>query len=175
MWDYCDGAQFATHPLCSRYVQDALQIQLYFDDVETTNPLGSKTKMHRMGMEWECFFFFFLRNLPAEFNSSRANSNHVFFCLFVCFFSVAKTHWSKLKWHFQQSAFPSCSSAQQLISCPKVCLTNKPLHTCLKRSTFNKTLAHCLTLETHTITLNKWNDEILTRKNITSNTSYISS
>ena len=67
MRDYSDGAQFATHPLYSRY-PDALQIQLYFDDVETTNPLGSKTKIHKMGA-----VYFSLRNLPAEYNSSLAN------------------------------------------------------------------------------------------------------
>ena len=67
MPDYSDGAQFATHPLYSRY-PDALQIQLYFDDVETTNPLGSKTKIHKMGA-----VYFSLKNLPAEYNSSLAN------------------------------------------------------------------------------------------------------
>ena len=40
--DYCNGAQFATHPLYRR-CPVALQIQLYFDDVETINPLGFKT------------------------------------------------------------------------------------------------------------------------------------
>lgn len=67
MRDYCDGTHFANHPLYSRY-PNALQIQMYFDDLETTNPLGSKTKIHKMGAVYFC-----LRNLPVEFNSSLAN------------------------------------------------------------------------------------------------------
>ena len=46
----------------------ALQIQLYFDDLETTNPLGSKTKVHKLGAVYFC-----LRNIPARFNSSLEN------------------------------------------------------------------------------------------------------
>lgn len=67
MHDYCDGTQFTHHALYNRY-PNALQIQLYFDDLETTNPLGSKTKVHKMGAVYFC-----LRNLPVQFNSSLAN------------------------------------------------------------------------------------------------------
>lgn len=46
--DYCDGQIFQQHPLFS---QDpcALQIILYYDDVEVVNPLGSKTSKHKVG------------------------------------------------------------------------------------------------------------------------------
>ncbi len=67
MLDYCNGTHFANHTLYSRY-PTALKIQLYFDDLETTNPLGSKTKFHKMGAVYFC-----LRNSPVEFNSSLAN------------------------------------------------------------------------------------------------------
>ncbi|XP_045898868.1 uncharacterized protein LOC123966797 isoform X1 [Micropterus dolomieu] len=67
MRDYCDGAHFARHELYKTH-PDALQIQLYFDDLETVNPLGSKTKIHKMGA-----VYFSLRNLPPEYNSSLAN------------------------------------------------------------------------------------------------------
>lgn len=30
--------------------RDALQINLYFDEVELCNPLGSKVKVHKLGM-----------------------------------------------------------------------------------------------------------------------------
>lgn len=66
MRDYCDGAHFARHDLYKRH-PNALQIQLHFDDMETTNPLGSKTKIHKMGA-----VYFSLRNLPPEYNSALA-------------------------------------------------------------------------------------------------------
>lgn len=65
MYDYCDGDHFAKHELYKIY---GLQIQLYFDDLETVNPLGSKTKIHKMGA-----VYFSLRNLTPEYNSSLAN------------------------------------------------------------------------------------------------------
>ena len=46
----------------------APQIQLYFDDLETTNPLASKNKIHKMGA-----IYFSLRNLPPKFNSGLTN------------------------------------------------------------------------------------------------------
>lgn len=67
MHDYCDGSQFSSHLLFKRY-PDALQIQLYFDDLEKTNPLGSKTKIHKLGA-----VYFTLKNFPPECNSSLAN------------------------------------------------------------------------------------------------------
>lgn len=67
MRDYCDGAHFAGHDLYQKH-PSVLQIQLYFDDLETTNPLGSKTKIHKMGA-----VYFSLRNLQLKFNSGLAN------------------------------------------------------------------------------------------------------
>lgn len=72
MRDYSDGCQFSTHPLFQLY-PESLQIQLYYDDVETTNPLGSKTKIHKMGA-----VYFTLQNLPPECNSSLA---HIHLCV----------------------------------------------------------------------------------------------
>ncbi|KAL7852459.1 hypothetical protein SRHO_G00182440, partial [Serrasalmus rhombeus] len=70
--NYSDGSQFSSHPLF-RICPEALQIQLYYDDVETTNPLGSKTKIHKMGA-----VYFTIRNLPPEFTSSLA---HIHLCM----------------------------------------------------------------------------------------------
>ena len=50
MMDFCDTGYFKEHPLFSLY-PDALQIQLYYDDLEVCNPLGSKTKTHKIGMK----------------------------------------------------------------------------------------------------------------------------
>lgn len=48
MGDYCDGEQYKQHPL---FKDDpcALQIRLYYDDLEICNALGSKTKKHKLG------------------------------------------------------------------------------------------------------------------------------
>ena len=46
--DFCDGDICANHPLFSRDPR-AIQILLYYDDVEVVNPLGSKTSKHKFG------------------------------------------------------------------------------------------------------------------------------
>ena len=48
MEDCCDGSQFKTHPLfnCEPH---ALQIMLYYDEVELCNPLGAAKKIHKVG------------------------------------------------------------------------------------------------------------------------------
>ena len=48
MADYCDGSVFRNHPLFS-VDPTALQITLYYDEVEIVNPLGSKTGKHKLG------------------------------------------------------------------------------------------------------------------------------
>lgn len=65
--DFCDGSYFKTHPLFSAK-RHALQIQLYYDDFETANPLGSKRGIHKIG----CIYFV-IRNLPPKFNSILMN------------------------------------------------------------------------------------------------------
>lgn len=46
--DYCDGRHFHNHPLYSTN-QSALQIVLYYDELEICNPLGSRRKKHKLG------------------------------------------------------------------------------------------------------------------------------
>ena len=46
--DYCDGSAYGTHPLFSQTFP-SLEIMLYYDDVEVCNPLGSRTKTHKLG------------------------------------------------------------------------------------------------------------------------------
>ena len=48
MQDYCDSPGFKEHPLYKEE-PNALQIQLYYDDVEVVNPLGRNTKVHKLG------------------------------------------------------------------------------------------------------------------------------
>lgn len=47
--DYCDGTYYKSHPLFSAD-HTALQLIVYYDDVETCNPLGSRAKTHKLGM-----------------------------------------------------------------------------------------------------------------------------
>ena len=49
MEDFCDGKVFAAHPLFFLHL-NALQVFFYFDELEVCNPLGSKTKLHKLGM-----------------------------------------------------------------------------------------------------------------------------
>ena len=49
MGDFCDGKTFRDHTLFSSNPK-ALQVMLYYDDVEICNPLGSKSKIHKLGM-----------------------------------------------------------------------------------------------------------------------------
>ena len=65
--DINDGSYFRNHPLFSQQ-EHALQIQLYYDDFETANPLGSKKGIHKLG----CVYFI-LRNLPMKLNSVLMN------------------------------------------------------------------------------------------------------
>ena len=46
--DYCDGEIYKNHPLFSTH-QDALQLIIYFDEIETANPLGSYRGYHKLG------------------------------------------------------------------------------------------------------------------------------
>ncbi|XP_038569888.1 uncharacterized protein LOC119899416 [Micropterus salmoides] len=65
--DLSDAAYFKSNTLFSTE-KDALQIQSFYDDFETANPLGSKRGIHKLGA-----IYFTLRNFPPVFNSSLLN------------------------------------------------------------------------------------------------------
>lgn len=65
--DLRDGSYFKNSPLFS-VEKDALQIQLFYDEFETGNPLGSKKGVHKLGA-----MYFTLRNFPPVLNSSLVN------------------------------------------------------------------------------------------------------
>lgn len=48
MRDFCDGDTFKTHPIFSSDPH-ALQIELYYDDIDVCNPIGSKATIHKLG------------------------------------------------------------------------------------------------------------------------------
>lgn len=48
MRDYCDGSHFSDHAIFSADNR-ALQIQLYYDEIDVCNPIGSKSGVHKLG------------------------------------------------------------------------------------------------------------------------------
>ena len=66
-FDINDGLHMKRHPLFSQK-KNALQIQLFFDEFETANPLGSKKGIHKLGG-----IYFTLRNFPPKLNSCLIN------------------------------------------------------------------------------------------------------
>ena len=52
--DYCDGSDFSHHPLYS-VDPTSLQILLDYDNVEFCNPLGTKVKLHKLGISVRVF------------------------------------------------------------------------------------------------------------------------
>ena len=48
MRDFCDASMFCSHPVFSTDV-NALQIQLYYDEIDVCNPIGSKSVIHKVG------------------------------------------------------------------------------------------------------------------------------
>ncbi|XP_058961485.1 uncharacterized protein [Pocillopora verrucosa] len=61
--DYCDSEQYKMHALFGQ-PGNALLLHCYYDDFQVTNPLGSKTKKHKIGA-----FYFNLGNLSPEYRS----------------------------------------------------------------------------------------------------------
>ena len=58
--DYCDGSDFRGHPLFTQE-HKALQLILCYDELEVCNPLGMKTKIHKLGeiLRHICPFFMY--------------------------------------------------------------------------------------------------------------------
>jgi len=50
MRDICDGELFKESQFFQEH-PNGLQIHFYYDDVEVCNPLGSKAKVHKLGID----------------------------------------------------------------------------------------------------------------------------
>ena len=61
--DFCDGALYKKHPILS-LPHKKIQLTAYYDEIELCNPLGSHTKVHKIG----CLFFS-ICNIHAKFRS----------------------------------------------------------------------------------------------------------
>lgn len=64
---YCCGQNFKSNNLYLKH-PDALQLQIYYDDFELCNPLGSKRKIHKLGA-----IYLNIKNLPAKTYSNLNN------------------------------------------------------------------------------------------------------
>ena len=72
MEDYCDGLQFKNHPLYSSEPQ-ALQIMLYYDEVELCNPLGAAKKIHKVG---RCDLNITLVSRESAYGCAKSSCNY---------------------------------------------------------------------------------------------------
>lgn len=75
--DYCDGQVFRQHPLFSRD-PCALQIILYYDEVEVVNPLGSKTSKHKVGNKTFFLYFIVLSQLNVHIPGSKQDTKKLY-------------------------------------------------------------------------------------------------
>lgn len=64
--DYCCGSTFQSNDFFQNPFH--LKIQLYADELEICNPIGSKSGIHKI-----CNVYFTIRNLPREFSSKLNN------------------------------------------------------------------------------------------------------
>ncbi len=73
--DLLDGQFYKTHPLFSENSKKTLILELWIDDMETVNPLGSKTTLHKIST-----WLYTVQNLPSYFNSSMQNIHLLALC-----------------------------------------------------------------------------------------------
>lgn len=71
---FLDGEHVQEHPLFLRY-PNALRLQIYYDELETVNSLGSKTGVHKLGV-----FYYTIQNLPPQINSELSSIHVLVMC-----------------------------------------------------------------------------------------------
>ena len=73
--EFRDGQSFSTHPLFSDGSRLSIGLQLFYDDMGTTNPLRGNSVMCNVGA-----FYYTLQNLPPFYNSCHANVHLLALC-----------------------------------------------------------------------------------------------
>ena len=71
---FVDGRTFKNHPFFLKHFH-ALRIELYADEFEIVNPLGSKKGVHKI-----LAFYYRIQNLPVHLNSLLGNMHVLLFC-----------------------------------------------------------------------------------------------
>lgn len=66
---FCCGATYKDNNLFSRY-PNSIQLQIYNDDFELCNPLGSKATLYKM-----CAVYFTILNIPSRYRSRLVNTD----------------------------------------------------------------------------------------------------
>lgn len=69
--DFCDGNIYKSHPIFS-VDPKALQIIAYFNELEICNPLGTRTKKHKLGI-----LLYTLGNISPKYRSQLTSMNLV--------------------------------------------------------------------------------------------------
>ena len=78
MRDFCDGCFVRQNSIFQAH-KDALQLILYYDDIEVANPLGSKAGTHKLGkyhnqcilpIKFAELFYYVLGNIRPVFRST---------------------------------------------------------------------------------------------------------
>lgn len=72
--DFCSGSVFKENQLFQTR-PNSLQVEIFTDDLEVCNPLGSKATLHKI-----CAFYFSILNMPVEFRSKLINIPLVALC-----------------------------------------------------------------------------------------------
>lgn len=88
---FMDGDHFKTHRLFQLH-KNALRIQLYYDELEIVNPLGSKTGIHKLGA-----FYYIIQNIPMHIHSDLGSIHVLLLCTHV---DVIKYGFGQILSHF---------------------------------------------------------------------------
>jgi hypothetical protein len=73
--DYCDGSLYNSHNLFSKD-HTALQLIVYYDDVEVCNPLGSRAKKHKLAIFYYSLAWEYFTSVSVNNESNSAVSSH---------------------------------------------------------------------------------------------------
>ena len=102
LYDFCDGEIYKRHPVFSSD-KCALQIILYYDDVEVANPLGSYRGHHKLGRLESyrsgtlLFVFFFLKRslllFPWEHATQATFSSEMYSASGLCHYTKSTEVW----------------------------------------------------------------------------------
>lgn len=84
---FVDADHFKHHSLFQMH-RHALRIQLYYDELEIVNPLGSKTGIHKLGV-----FYYTIQNIPKHINSDLGSIHVLLLC---CDADVKKYGFNKI-------------------------------------------------------------------------------
>nr|XP_047126864.1 uncharacterized protein LOC124807994 [Hydra vulgaris] len=120
--DFSDASRFKE---CQLFIEnsDALQLHLYFDNFETVNPLGSKTKIHKLGA-----VYMVIQNLPFKLPSHAYSSG----MSFLLYWELFPTKRLTPKYH-NLVHYPACLQKSGP-ACRCWCMRFEAKHNQLKKS-----------------------------------------